>query len=206
MTPAVTFGIFRVPPPITAHSSRGPGRRPLTAVTRVRIPYALPTFLTISRSRIASVADDDLKRLFDSMRQENAAAHSDTRRHFEDLTEGTRKDIHLVAESVVLTSEKLDRTATNLDQKIARTAAETQRTIKFSSRGDRPPHALHSKTPSPTFNRGSNVSKGPLNVPQAAKACRSVCMLGTVAGLSGRRSNRRSFCAGRASGLLAEAG
>ena len=27
----------------TAHSSRGPGRRPLTAVTRVQIPYALPT-------------------------------------------------------------------------------------------------------------------------------------------------------------------
>ncbi len=26
----------------TAHSSRGPGRRPLTPVTRVRIPYALP--------------------------------------------------------------------------------------------------------------------------------------------------------------------
>src|ERR1700726_1273289 len=25
-----------------AHSSRGPGRRPLTPVTRVRIPYALP--------------------------------------------------------------------------------------------------------------------------------------------------------------------
>ncbi len=27
---------------IKAHSSRGSGRRPLTAVTRVRIPYALP--------------------------------------------------------------------------------------------------------------------------------------------------------------------
>ena len=35
-------------PPIgtgTAHSSRGPGRRPLTAVTRVQIPYALPTLI-----------------------------------------------------------------------------------------------------------------------------------------------------------------
>src|SRR3954468_11701429 len=30
-------------PALPAHSSRGPGRRPLTAVTRVRIPYALPT-------------------------------------------------------------------------------------------------------------------------------------------------------------------
>ncbi len=35
--------ILRVPA-FVAHSSRGPGRRPLTAVTRVRIPYALPTF------------------------------------------------------------------------------------------------------------------------------------------------------------------
>src|SRR5687768_10531632 len=33
-----------------AHSSRGPGRRPLTAVTRVRIPYALPSFSPIRSS------------------------------------------------------------------------------------------------------------------------------------------------------------
>ncbi len=74
------------------------------------------------------MTDDDLKRLFDSMRQENAVAHSDTRRHFEVLAEGTRKDIQLVAESVLLMSEKLART----DEKIERTAAETQAMIKFS--------------------------------------------------------------------------
>lgn len=74
------------------------------------------------------MTDDDLKRLFDSMRQENAAAHSDTRRHFEVLAEGTRKEIQLVAESVLLVSEKLART----DEKIERTAAETQAMIKFS--------------------------------------------------------------------------
>jgi hypothetical protein len=74
------------------------------------------------------MTDDDLKRLFDSMRHENAAAHSDTRRHFEVLAEGTRKDIQLVAESVVRLSEKLART----DDKIERTAAETQAMIKFS--------------------------------------------------------------------------
>ena len=36
---------LRIPVPLagsTARSSRGPGRRPLTPVTRVRIPYALP--------------------------------------------------------------------------------------------------------------------------------------------------------------------
>ena len=34
--------------PGLAHSSRGPGRRPLTAVTRVRIPYALPASKVIT--------------------------------------------------------------------------------------------------------------------------------------------------------------
>lgn len=78
------------------------------------------------------MTDDDFKRLFETMRQENAAAHTETRRHFEVLTEGTRKDIQLVSESVVLLSEKLDRTASSLDAKIDRTAAETQAMIKFS--------------------------------------------------------------------------
>jgi hypothetical protein len=34
--------VLAFPSPTVAHSSRGPGRRPLTPVTRVRIPYALP--------------------------------------------------------------------------------------------------------------------------------------------------------------------
>ncbi len=82
------------------------------------------------------MTDDDLKGLFAAlqrenagMREENAAAHADTRRHFEVLTEGSRKDIQLVAESVLLLREKLDRTASSLDEKIERTAAETQAMI-----------------------------------------------------------------------------
>jgi len=85
------------------------------------------------------MTDDDLKGLFAAlqrentrMREENAAAHADTRRHFDVLTEGTRQDIQLVAESVMFLRERLDQTATNLDQKIERTAAETQAMIKFS--------------------------------------------------------------------------
>jgi hypothetical protein len=88
---------------------------------------------------MASMTDDDLKGLFATlqrenagMREENAAAHADTRRHFEVLAEGTRKDIQLVAESVVLLSENLARTAKSLDEKIERTASETQAMIKFS--------------------------------------------------------------------------
>ena len=90
------------------------------------------------------MTDDELKRLFGSMRQENAAAHSETRRHFEVLTEGTRKDIQLVAESVAFLSEKLART----DEKIDRTAAETQamimnrQAIRRAHQGVRIPYAL----------------------------------------------------------------
>jgi hypothetical protein len=81
------------------------------------------------------MTDDELKGLFAvlqrenaGMREQNAAAHADTRRHFEVLTEGTRQEIQLVAESVLHLNEKLART----DEKIERTAAETQAMIKFS--------------------------------------------------------------------------
>jgi hypothetical protein len=79
------------------------------------------------------MTDDDLKRLFDSMRQGNAAAHADTRRHhFEVLTEGTRNEIRLVAESVAGVNEKLDREAGDIRDEMRRGFAETQAMIKFS--------------------------------------------------------------------------
>ena len=73
------------------------------------------------------MTDDDLKRLFDSMRQENAAAHSETRRHFEVLTEGTRHEIRLVAESVAGVNEKLDREAGDIREEMRRGFAERKR-------------------------------------------------------------------------------
>ena len=52
------------------------------------------------------MTDDDLKALFAALqrenaatREENAAAHAETRRHFEVLAEGTRHEIRLVAEA-----------------------------------------------------------------------------------------------------------
>ena len=57
------------------------------------------------------MTDDELKRLLEGMRQENAAAHADTRRHFDGVSEATRHEIRLVAESVTLVYEKLDLTA-----------------------------------------------------------------------------------------------
>ena len=73
------------------------------------------------------MTDDDLKRLFDSMRQENAAAHSETRRYFEVLTEGTRHEIRLVAESLAGVNEKLDREAGDIRDEMRRGFGETQR-------------------------------------------------------------------------------
>ncbi len=98
--------------------------------------------------------DDDLRGLLDAMRQETSAAHEDTRRHFDALennvervenkldatadglrrhfdvvTEGTKHDIRLVAESVSQLTEEVRRAFTALDTRIDRTAAETQAMI-----------------------------------------------------------------------------
>lgn len=74
------------------------------------------------------MTDDELKRLFDELRQE----HVETRRHFDVSTEETRGEIRLVAESVVSVDEKLDRVAARLDEKIEKTAADTQAMITLS--------------------------------------------------------------------------
>lgn len=87
------------------------------------------------------MADDDLKRLFDAARQENAAAHTQTRRQFEETanrlsaenrryfdiaTEATKNEIRLVADTVAHVHEELKRTRTALDEKVEHTANETQ--------------------------------------------------------------------------------
>lgn len=53
--------------------------------------------------------DEDLKRLLDTMQQENAAAHDQTRRHFEIIAEGLRRELQIVAEGVTLNGEKIDQ-------------------------------------------------------------------------------------------------
>jgi hypothetical protein len=56
----------------TAHSSRGLGRRPLTAVTRVRIPYALPTSLPVlPHVTIASMQFDDVLAILSALQYED---------------------------------------------------------------------------------------------------------------------------------------
>ena len=68
--------------------------------------------------------DDDLKKLLDALRAENAAAHVETRRHFDVALESAKDDIRLVAERVEQTRRDLATTAVALDQKIESTAAE----------------------------------------------------------------------------------
>jgi IS30 family transposase len=79
------------------------------------------------------VTDEDLKRLFDTMSKESAAAHSETRRQFEVLTETTRREIRVVAESVVAITEKLDRHDGDIRDEMRRGFAETQAMIKLFS-------------------------------------------------------------------------
>ncbi len=93
-----------------------------------------------------AMTDDELKQLFDAMRQDfaalrqefatdrqvNAQAHAETRRHFDIVTEATRQEIRLVAESVALVDEKLEREATDIRQEMRTGFADTQAMIKFS--------------------------------------------------------------------------
>lgn len=75
------------------------------------------------------MSDDDLKALFETLRQENASAHAETRRCFDTTAESLRGEIRTVAEGVAILEEKLDRHVERLDEKIDRGFAETQAMI-----------------------------------------------------------------------------
>jgi prefoldin subunit 5 len=85
------------------------------------------------------MTDDELKGMFEVLRHENAtmreegtAAHAETRRQFGVAVEHIDKRLDLLAETVQLVNDELQRTRTGLDEKIDRTATETQSMIKFS--------------------------------------------------------------------------
>jgi hypothetical protein len=84
------------------------------------------------RGKMIGMADEDLKRLLEAMQRENLAAHADTRRHFDVVSEATRHEIRLVAESVAAVNEKVDREAGDIRSEMRRGFAETQAMIKFS--------------------------------------------------------------------------
>ena len=53
------------------------------------------------------------------MRQDNAAAHSETRLHFDTVADGLRKEIKLIAEGVLNVDEKLEREVGAIREEIA---------------------------------------------------------------------------------------
>lgn len=95
------------------------------------------------------MTDEELKRLIESNSAETrrhfdatAARITETterstveiRRHFDVVAERLEKRFDLLAEADQFVNEGLQRTQTSLDEKIEKTAAETQAMIKFSHR------------------------------------------------------------------------
>jgi archaellum component FlaC len=89
---------------------------------------------------------DDLKQLLEEMRPENAAAHTETRRHFEQIAAETRRHfdvvaerlgtrIDKVAEGIIAANERLDRLDAKVDalsSEIANEFNDVRSMIKFS--------------------------------------------------------------------------
>jgi len=78
------------------------------------------------------MTDEELRQLFEGIRQENAAAHEETRRLSNVTAEGLRQEIRLVGESVLQVDKKIDRTAEEIRAEMQHGFSETQAMIKFS--------------------------------------------------------------------------
>ena len=76
--------------------------------------------------------DEDLKQLLETMQRQNADAEQETRRHFDVAVERIETRFDLLAEMVQSVNQELRSTRVSLDEKIERSAAETQAMIKFS--------------------------------------------------------------------------
>ncbi len=88
------------------------------------------------------MTDDELKSLFQAMRQEmtamrqeNADAHAETRRQFGATQEHMESRFELLAETVQLLDANQRATARTLDDKIERLVGETQGLIRFTFEG-----------------------------------------------------------------------
>jgi hypothetical protein len=91
-----------------------------------------------TRQQIADLSADTqrqfegTRREFAAIRQENASGHAETRHQFEIVTEATKHEIRLVAESVAVVNEKLDRTAADIREEMRLGFDETQAMIRVS--------------------------------------------------------------------------
>ncbi|HVT45512.1 MAG TPA: hypothetical protein VMT00_14120 [Thermoanaerobaculia bacterium] len=94
------------------------------------------------------MTDDELEGLFDSLRQENLAAHEETRRYLGVTAEAIRHEVRLVAKAVAQLDAKVGREVERLDTTMDRGFAETQAAIRFShAELDRRLRAVEAKTP-----------------------------------------------------------
>ncbi|HYO74983.1 MAG TPA: hypothetical protein VE010_00860 [Thermoanaerobaculia bacterium] len=53
--------------------------------------------------------DDELRQVLEAMQRDNAAAHTETRRHFDVISEELGHELRIVAEGVGSLSERIDR-------------------------------------------------------------------------------------------------
>ncbi|MBW3671196.1 MAG: hypothetical protein KY432_05925 [Acidobacteria bacterium] len=67
-----------------------------------------------------------------SMRQENAVAHDETRRHFDTVAERFDVKIESVAELIAAVDQKLDREGADIREEMRRGFSESQAMIRFS--------------------------------------------------------------------------
>lgn len=82
-----------------------------------------------------SAMDEELRLVLEAMRRENAAAHTETRRHFEVVAEGLESKMDAVAESAIAANERIDRLDAKVDRLEGRMHAEfddVRSMIKFS--------------------------------------------------------------------------
>ena len=75
---------------------------------------------------------EDTQQLLAAIQQQNAAAHAETRRHFDVSNEAMRHEIRLLAEGLASLGERVSREIGRLDEKMDQGFANTQAMIRFS--------------------------------------------------------------------------
>ena len=75
---------------------------------------------------------DEFRTAMGELRRENAAEHLETRHHFDRVSESLESKIELVAESVVMVNQKLDRELADVRHEMRMGFADTHNLIKFT--------------------------------------------------------------------------
>jgi predicted ATPase len=73
---------------------------------------------------------EELKGLVEELHRENAAAHLETRRHFDAAAEGMKTEVQIVAEAVLQLDEKAAREIKSLRAEVRQGFSDNQAMIK----------------------------------------------------------------------------